>query len=207
MEAESILIGRIVAGDEQAFCELVQPHQRNIYRTALSILSNEADAEEAAQEAMLKAYRNLSGFRQDSTFKTWLTRITVNEALMRLRKNRRQCFEFLDEHRRNDAGCSPTDIPDPLRMPFQILEQKQLRKMIAEAIASLPSSYRVVVVLRDIEHLSIAETAKILGISEVNVKTRLLRGRLWMREALAPLACVLPRPCVQAAPGSLKEKI
>jgi len=189
---ESNLIRRIVAGDVQAFHELVQPCQRSVYLTALSILNNEADAEETAQEAMLKAYRKLSGFRQDSAFKTWLTRITVNEALMRLRKDRRHCVESLDELRRDDSDYVSRDIPDVRCVPLEVLEQKQLRKMLAEALASLPSNYRVVVVLRDIEHFNIAETAKILSISEMNVKTRLLRGRLRMREALSRLASILP---------------
>lgn len=193
MGKESTLIRRIVSGDTHAFHELVQPYQRSVYLTALSILNNEADAEEAAQEAMLKAYRNLSGFRQDSTFRTWLTRIAVNEALMRLRKERRHCLESLDEPRSDEDGeYASRDIPDLRYIPLQALERKQLRRILVEAINSLPPNYRVVVVLRDIEHLSIAETAEALRVSELTVKTRLLRGRLRLREALAPLACVLP---------------
>ena len=182
------MIERTVSGDGEAFHELVRPCQRNVFLTALSILENEADAEEVAQEAILKAFRKLSGFRQQSSFRTWLTTITVNEARMRLRKDRRCRFESLDEPCQDDDGeYIPKDIPDVREIPLQAVERKQVRKVIAKAVSSLPSKSRGVVVLRDIEHFSIAETAKILGISESSVKTRLLRGRLRLRDALAPL--------------------
>ncbi len=182
------MIDRTLSGDGEAFHELVQPCQRNVFLTALSILENEADAEEVAQEAILKAFRNLSGFRQQSSFRTWLTTITVNEARMRLRKDRRCRFESLDEPYQDDDGEDiPKDIPDVREIPLQAVERKQVRKVIAKALLSLPLKSRGVVVLRDIKHFSIAETAKILGISESSVKTRLLRGRLRLRDALAPL--------------------
>lgn len=186
--AETALIKRAAAGDGKAFHELVQRYKRAVYLTALSIIGNEADAEDLAQEAMLKAYRNLPGFRQDSTFRTWLVRITVNEALMRRRKDRRYRFESLDEpHEDSNGQYEPKDIPDMREIPLQTLERKELRNLIAKSLASLPSTYHCVVVLRDIEHFSIAETARILGLSESSVKTRLLRGRLRMRDVLAPL--------------------
>ena len=186
-QTESTLISRIVGGDGEAFHELVQPCQRSVYFAALSTLDNEADAEEVTQEAMLKAFRNLPGFRQDSTFRTWLTRITANEALMRLRKDRRYRFVPLDEpHQDDDGECVPKDIADVRETPLQSLEGSELRKLMAKALSSLPSNYRVVVVLRDIKQFSIAETARILGVSKANVKTRLFRGRLRMRDLLAP---------------------
>jgi len=187
---ESALIERTLNGDGDAFHELVRSCQRNVYLTALSILQNEADAEEVAQEAVLKAFRNLSGFRQESSFRTWLIRITVNEARMRLRKDRRYLFESLDElYEDDDSECVPMDIPDVREIPLQAVERKQVRQAIAKALLSLPPKSRSVVVLRDIEHFSIAETTKILGISESCVKIRLLRGRLRLRDTLAPLVC------------------
>ncbi len=185
---ESALIDRTLRGEGEAFHELVRPCQRKVFRTALSILGNEADAEEVTQEAILKAFRNLSGFRQKSSFKTWLTRITVNEARMRLRKDRRYQFESLDGRYRDDDGEHiANDIADVREIPLQVAERKQVRKVIAKALLSLPSNSRGVVFLRDIEQLSIAETTKILGISKSCVKTRSLRGRLRLRDALAPL--------------------
>src|SRR6266849_4343563 len=172
---ESALIERTVSGDGEAFHELVRPCQRNVFLTALSILENEADAEEVAQEAILKAFRKLAGFRQESSFRTWLTRITVNEARMRLRKDRRYHFESLDELYQDDGEYIPKDIPDVRELPLQAVERKQVRKVIAKALVCLPSKSREVVVLRDLEHFSIAETTRILGVSESCVKTRLLR--------------------------------
>ncbi|HEV2730215.1 MAG TPA: sigma-70 family RNA polymerase sigma factor [Terriglobales bacterium] len=185
--SEIELIGRIQAGDVGAFYDLVRPYERVIYLSALSIVRNDADAEDVAQEAVLKAFKNLSRFRQESKFSTWVIQITINEARMKLRKDRRHLYESLDESQCSEEGdYIPKDFADWREIPSETLEQKQLRRALTEALRSLPEKYRTVLILRDIQHLSITETAQALGLSEANVKTRLSRARLQMRDALAP---------------------
>lgn len=187
MEAEAALIARVLAGDSNAFYDLVRPHERSIYTAAYSVLGNEADAEEVSQEAVLKAYTHLARFRAEAKFSTWIVQITLNEARMKLRKDRRKLYESLDDPREDQEGdYVPKDFADWREIPSEALQQKELRQALARALASLAPKYREVFVLRDVQKLSIAETAKMLGITESSVKTRLLRARLQMRDALAP---------------------
>lgn len=187
MEVEAALIARVLAGDSNAFYELVRPHERSIYTAAYSILGNEADAEEVSQEAVLKAYTHLARFRAEAKFSTWIVQITLNEARMKLRKDRRKLYESLDDTREDQDGeYVPKDYADWREIPSETLQQNELRQALARAMASLSPKYREVFVLRDVQMLSIAETAKMLGITESSVKTRLLRARLQMRDALAP---------------------
>lgn len=184
---QDALLRRAMDGDAQAFCDLVRPHEKSIYFAAKSLLNNEADAEEVAQEAILKAFKALPKFRAESKFSTWIIQITINEAKMRLRKDRRHLYESLDSARENEEGdYIPRDFADWREIPSEALQQKQLREALTKALDSLAPKYRQVLVLRDVQQLSIKETAEILGISEANVKTRLLRARLQMRDALAP---------------------
>jgi len=186
LDDENSLIERVLEGDHDLFHQLLKPYERLIYLSAFSILRTEADAEDVAQEAVLKAFKNLASFRGESRFSTWLTQITINEARMKLRKDRRHLYESLDDGQRTDEGdYVPTDFADWREIPSEALAQKELRKILADAVAALPDNYRAVLMLRDVQHLSIRETAKMLGISEPNVKTRLLRARLQMRDALA----------------------
>jgi RNA polymerase sigma-70 factor (ECF subfamily) len=185
--SESQLIARVQAGDVDAFHELLRPYQRAVYLAALSLLKNDADAEEVAQEAILKAFKNVSRFRREAKFSTWLIQITINEAKMKLCKDRRHLYESLDEGKRSEDGdYVPRDFADWRQIPSEALEQSELRQALAKALDSLPEKYRAVLILRDMQHLSIIETAQVLGISEANVKTRLSRARLQMRDALAP---------------------
>ena len=187
VHSEAELIRSVCAGETECFHALVRPYERSVYLTAFSVLGNEADAEEVAQEAFLKALAHLEKFRGESKFSTWLIQITINEARMKLRKERRHLYESLDEPRGDDDGdYLPRDFADWREIPLETLERKELRETLASAMASLDAKYREVLMLRDVQDLSIAETAKILGISEVNVRTRLLRARLQMRDALAP---------------------
>src|SRR5262249_13464371 len=141
----------------------------------------------AAQEAVLKAYKYLARFRQESKFSTWLIQIVINESRMKLRKDRRQLYDSLDECQHTDEGdYIPTDFADSREIPSEALEQSELREALNKALESLPEKYRTVLVLRDVQQMSIAETAKALGISEENVKTRTSRARLQMRDRLAP---------------------
>jgi RNA polymerase sigma-70 factor, ECF subfamily len=181
------LIMRVLAGESDAFYELIRPYERGAFLAAASILGNDADAEEAAQEAILKAYKHLARFRQESKFSTWLIQIAINEAKMKLRKDRRHLYESLDKGRQTDDGdYIPTDFADWREIPSQALEQSELRDALKKALRSLPEKYRTVLMLRDVQQMSIAETAKALGISEENVKTRTSRARLQMRDLLAP---------------------
>jgi RNA polymerase sigma-70 factor, ECF subfamily len=184
---EAELIRRVMNADKEAFYELVKPYERAVYTAAMSILNNQADAEEAAQEAVLKAFSNLGRFRGESKFSTWLVQITINEARLKLRKDRRHLYESVDEPQSGEEGdYLPKDYADWREIPSEALQRKELRDALERSMAALPQKYREVLILRDIQHLSIEETSQVLGISPGNVKTRLLRARLQMRDALAP---------------------
>ena len=184
---ESQLIRRVCEGDREAFYTLVRPCERAVYVVAMSILNNSADAEEVAQEAVLKAFSNLARFRGEAKFSTWLIQITINEARLKLRKDRRHLYESVDEQRTDEEGeYFPKDFADWREIPAEALQRTELRQALKRAIAGLSLKYREVFILRDIQDLSTEETAEILGISQGNVKTRLLRARLQMRDALAP---------------------
>jgi RNA polymerase sigma-70 factor (ECF subfamily) len=187
-DSEAVLLERVRNGETEAFYELVRPHERGIYLAALSILNNDADAEEVVQEAILKAFKAIARFRQEAKFSTWIIQITINEARMKLRKDRRHMYDSLDEPRRgeDEGDYVPRDFADWREIPSEALETARLRQALKRALESLSPKYRQVLVLRDVEHLNIAETAKLLGITEASVKTRLLRARLMMRDALAP---------------------
>jgi RNA polymerase sigma-70 factor (ECF subfamily) len=183
---EQVLIGRVQAGDAEAFYQLVRPYERAVFLAAVAIVKNDADAEEVAQEAILKAFKALTRFRQEAKFSTWLIQIAINEAKMRLRKDRRHLYESIEQGQQNDDGdYIPKDFADWREIPSEALERRELRDALAKALASLPEKYREILILRDVNHLSITETAQILGLSEANVKTRLSRARLQMRDALA----------------------
>jgi len=187
-ESEAELLARVRSGEHEAFYELVRPYERAIYLTAFSIINNDADAEEVVQEAILKAFKAIGSFRAEAKFSTWLIQITMNEARMKLRKDRRHLFESLDQPKKgeDDGDYIPRDFADWREIPSEALENARLREGLKKGLASLSAKYRQVLILRDIEHLNIAETAKLIGISESAVKTRLLRARLMMRDALAP---------------------
>jgi len=184
---EGCLIRRIQDGEVDAFYQLVRPYERSVFLAARALLKNDADAEDVAQEAVLKAFKNIARFRQEAKFSTWLIQICINEAKMKLRKERRYLYDSIEEGQQNDEGdYIPKDFADWREIPSEALEQKELREALTQALDSLPGKYRTVLILRDVQHLSINETAKVLDISEANVKTRLLRARLQMRDALAP---------------------
>jgi RNA polymerase sigma-70 factor, ECF subfamily len=181
---ELALIERVRAGDTEAFYDLVRPHERSIYVTAYSILQDPAEAEDAAQETVLKAFRNLHQFRGEARFGTWLVSIVLNESRMRLRARQRARVESLDDCVSNDPDYAPIQLRDWREIPSQALERQELREALTRALASLDVKYREVLVLRDVEFLNVAQTAEILGITPGNVKVRLLRARLQMRDHL-----------------------
>jgi RNA polymerase sigma-70 factor (ECF subfamily) len=184
---EQDLILSVQRGQHELFYELVRPYERRVYAAALAILRNEHDAEDAAQEAMLKAFANIRQFRAEARFSTWLIQITVNEALMRRRRERTVVMEGIDGHRSGseEGEYAPRDFADWREIPSEALERKEVRQRLAEALSTLDRKYREVFVLRDMEHLNIQETAEALGITVASVKTRLLRARLMLRDLLA----------------------
>jgi RNA polymerase sigma-70 factor (ECF subfamily) len=183
---ERELIHRVNSGEAELFHELVRPYERVVFVTVASILGNDADAEEAVQEAMLKAFKNLASFRQESKFSTWLIQIAVNEARMKLRKDRRHLYQSIENGQRTEDGdYIPMDFADWRDVPSDALEKRELRDLLNQALKSLDEKYRTVLIMRDVDQMSIAETAQILGISEQNVKTRTSRARLQIRDLLA----------------------
>ena len=184
---EAALIERVCAGEKEAFCTLVQPYERAVFAAAMAILNNAADAEDVAQEAVLKAFKHLSSFRREAKFSTWLVQITINESRLKLRKDRRHLYESVDEPQTDESGdYFPKDYADWREIPSETLQRRELREALKRALDGLPAKYREVLILRDVQHLSIEETAQALGLTTANVKTRLLRARLMMRDALAP---------------------
>jgi RNA polymerase sigma-70 factor (ECF subfamily) len=184
---ELALVRRVQSGDTNAFYELVRPYERPLFLAAFGLVKNDADAEDVAQEAVLKAFKGISHFRGDSKFSTWLIQIAINEAKMKLRKDRRHLYESIEEGQlAEDGDYVPRDFADWREIPSQSLERKEVRDALNMALNSLGDKYRTVIILRDVQQLSITETAQVLGISEANVKTRLSRARLQLRDALAP---------------------
>ncbi len=181
---ESELLERARAGDEAAFTGLVSQYQRKIYRLARNITQHDEDAEDVLQEAFLKAYSNLEKFHGDSKFYTWLVRIAVNEALMKLRKRRGDKLVSLDEEIELGEESVTREIAVWDGDPEQLYSQEELRKLLDDAIQSLKPTFRSVFQLRDVEELSTEETAEALGLSVPAVKSRLLRARLQLRERL-----------------------
>jgi RNA polymerase sigma-70 factor (ECF subfamily) len=155
-----------------------------VFLSAVAIVKNNADAEEVAQEAVLRAFKALGGFRQEAKFSTWLIQITINEARARLRKDKRHLYESIEGQPSDDGDYTPKDLADRREIPSQALERRELRDALSKALKSLPEKYRTILILRDVNHISITETAQILGLSEGNVKARLSRARLQMRDAL-----------------------
>ena len=184
---ESALVTRAKAGDAGAFTQLVERYERKVYRLAKNITQNDEDAEDVLQEAFLKAYSNLENFQEQSKFYTWIVRIAVNEALMKLRKRKSDRTVSLDEPQDTGEDMVQREIAVWEDDPEQRYGQEELREILGRAIDTLKPSFRTVFVLRDIEELSTEETAEALGISIPAVKSRLLRARLQLREKLTRL--------------------
>jgi RNA polymerase sigma-70 factor (ECF subfamily) len=186
-EFEADCIRRILSGEKHLFHDLIRPCERSIYFLLFSLLKNEADAEDVAQETVIKVYQNLDKFRGDSQFRTWVLSIARNEGLGRLRKisNRRE--DSLDADTDDNTGdYTPAILTSWREIPVEALEQKELGNLLQKAIEGLPEIYRNVVLLRDIEEMDIRETAAVLHISEASVKVRLHRARALLQRDLAP---------------------
>jgi RNA polymerase sigma-70 factor (ECF subfamily) len=183
---ETAIIAAVLAGETQLFHELVRPYERSVYLMALSYMKNEADAEDVAQEAVIKAYRALASFRAESKFGTWLISITLNEARNRLRRSAASPTVSLDVPEDEHGAVSPALLRDWREIPSQELERSEVRQMLQSAVESLPEIYKCVFVLRDMEELSVQETSIALQISVPSVKVRLHRARIMLQKQLAP---------------------
>ncbi len=182
---ELALVAAAKKGDVAAFEELVRRYDRNVFRIANHITQNREDAEDVVQDAFLKAYSNLEQFQGQSKFYTWLVRIAVNEALMRLRRRRPERMVSLDEDVKTEDDSVPREVADWSPNPEQLYGQGELKEILTKTIQGLPASFRTVFVLRDVEGLSTEETAEALNLSIPAVKSRLLRARLQLRERLS----------------------
>ena len=180
------MIAAILGGETQVFHDLIRHHERSVYLMALSYTKNEADAEDVAQEAFVRAFRNLASFRAESKFSTWLISITLNEARTRLRRKMLVPMDSLDTPPDEDQHVSPALLRDWREIPSEAVERGEIRKLLHDAIACLPDIYRQVFLLRDVEEMNISETAAALNISVTSVKVRLHRARMMLQKQLAP---------------------
>src|SRR5260370_17310176 len=183
---EAHVIACIVRGETQLFHDLIRPYERSVYVMVLSLLQNEADAEDAAQEAFLKAFRNLAKFRAESKFSTWLISIALNEARSKLRQKKARKMESLDSGSEEDGHVSPAILRDWREVPSEALERMEVRRMIQMAVTNLPGIYRELFLLRDVEELSVNESAEALGISITAGKSGIHPARIMLQKTLAP---------------------
>src|SRR2546427_3694838 len=172
-------------GDVAAFEQLVKRYDRKLLRIAQHVTHNREDSQDAVQEAFLKAFQHLGEFREDSQFSTWLIRITVNQALMKLRKRRTTKEVSLDEDFQADENMFPREIADWAPNPEELYRASELRDILIKTLEELRPILRTVFVLRDIEGLSIDQTAEVLDLTHAAVKARLWRARLQLRELLS----------------------
>ena len=180
------LAGRVAAGDEPAFEVLMRKHNRMLYRVARAVLRDDAEAEDALQLAYLHAYQAIGSYRGESSLSTWLTRIVVNESLMRARKRRRESMVIPLESPSGESDMAMIEnIESPAELPDTAAMRGETRSLIERCIDALPEIFRTVFVLRALEELSVEETAASLGVPEATVRTRFFRARSLLREALA----------------------
>ena len=185
-EVEPLNLDALRNGDRKEFAKLVEMYSDSIYRVAIRMLNNPTDAEDVLQETFIKVMRSIENFEGRSNLSTWLYRIAVNESLMVLRKQKPEVAvaedDFLDD---DDGNSYPAfQILDWCCLPEEEFMTNETRKMLNQAIRNLPQSLKSVFILRDVEGLSIRETSEALDLTETNVKTRLLRARLKLREEL-----------------------
>jgi len=179
------LVTQAQAGDYQAFELLVSRHERPLYAAAWHLTHNHHDAQDVIQNAFLSAMEHLASFRQDASFSTWVTRIAVNFALKILRSRRQHPTVSLDAGDEDGQVVPvPQYIADWKNDPAQTVQRRELRAILDDAVSQLPEGQRLVFVLRDVQGLSVRETAQVLDLTEGNVKVRLLRARLALREML-----------------------
>ena len=184
---EAVLVAEAKAGSYEAFEDLVNRYEKKIYRLGLNLTGNPEDAEDILQETFLKAFEHLSDFREDSRFYTWIVRIAINQGLMKLRKRRGSKEVQIEDGENDDGEIIPRDFADWRPNPEQELQRTELEGILQNAARSLPTTFRTVFFLRDVEGLSTEETAELLNLSEGAVKARLFRARLRLREELSKI--------------------
>lgn len=177
--ADAEIITRVLAGEKRLYEQLMRRYNARLYRTAMSIVNDDAAAEELMQIAYINAYEHLAGFGNRAAFGTWLTRIMINECLHYVKKNKR--FTGMEEYGNNKT---PEQVHGTAHTPVQTLMNKELGKVLENALQQLPEKYRLVFMLREVEEMSIAETVETLNITEANVKVRLNRAKTMLRDTL-----------------------
>lgn len=182
---EGQLVSEAKAGNYAAFEELVNRYEKKIYRLGMNITGNREDAEDVLQDAFLKAFEHLSDFREDSRFYTWITRIAVNEALMKLRKRKSSKEVGMEDSEDGNGDVQVREFADWKPNPEQQFAQTELEQILQTAVGTLSPGFRTVFYLRDVEGLSTEETAELLDLSVGAVKARLFRARLRLREELS----------------------
>ena len=202
-EVEDTLVAAARSGDLGAFEELVRRYDRTVFRVARHITQNNEDAEDAVQDAFLKAFSGLDRFQGKARFSTWLYRITVNECLMKLRGRRNTCSISLDNDEFSEAPVVPLEVADWRPNPEQLYNQSELEQILARALRRLPAKCRVVFLLRDVEGFSTDDTAEALSVSVATVKARLVRARLRLRDLLGRHFQV-PQDA-QISPGEMQD--
>jgi RNA polymerase sigma-70 factor (ECF subfamily) len=184
VSGEDLLVEKARRGDVEAFSSLMVKYERRVYRMARQITQNDEDAEDVLQDTFLKAYEHLKSFQGQSKFYTWLTRIAVNESLMKLRKRKSDRTVSLDDNIETEEESIVREIAVWDGTPEERYGQEELRAILDDAVQSLKPIFRTVFILRDVEEMSTEETAEMLGLSIAAVKSRLLRARLQLREKL-----------------------
>jgi len=185
--SDADILQRISGGDRNAFELLMRRYNRPLYRTARGILKDDAEAEDVLQDAYLLAFRNLAKFRGESSLSTWLTRIVVNEAIARARKTgRRAEIIQLGSEPEWDNGTAEASMNQPTpAQPEQIVQRAEVRRLIEKKIDGLPEAFRIVFIMRELEEMTVEETAACLDIPEATVRTRHFRAKGLLREALS----------------------
>ena len=185
-EKESELIAAILAGHTDLYHQLIRPYERRVYIMALSFMKNKEDAEDIAQETFVRAMQKLRTFRGESQFSTWLISIALNEARHGLRRRAAVRNVPLDDTQDDSTPACPAHLHDWREFPSEAVERKEIRKLIEDAVNMLPDIYHQVFLLRDVEELTLNDTARILNISTSLVKVRSHRARLMLQASLAP---------------------
>lgn len=191
--ADDELVVRIAGADHAAFEALMRRYNGRLFRVARAILKDESEAEDALQEAYLEAYRHIGEFRGGAQLATWLTRIVINQALMRLRKQKRDMvvvpIAVAGSAQEEQQGVHSPEVPDVVdeksESPSAAILRAEIRRILEGKIDQLPVNFRTVFVMREIEDMSVQETAECLGIPEATVRTRLFRARSLLRAAIA----------------------
>jgi len=177
---DSELITRILQGEKDLYALIVRRYNQRLYRVGMGILNDDTEVEDAMQVAYISAWENLGKFKFRSSFSTWLTRIMINESLLRTKKRKHFLEMKEDTINQYEQSISPQNV-------ISKLINADLRKKLEEAIQKLPEKYRTVFILREIESLSVSETKACLAISDINVKVRLNRAKTMLRNALSDL--------------------